>query len=76
MNRKRIFYPMITSTLKNVLQLVDPLDIYEVINVICAYPNHELSGDLASKPIIEVILGELDRQYARWNHGGNDENID
>lgn len=71
MNRKRIFYPMITNTLKNVLQLVDPLDMWEVVNVICEYPNLELSGDLAAKPIIDIILGELDRQYARWNHGGD-----
>lgn len=70
MNKKQIFYPMITNTMRNVLQLVDPLDMWEVVKVICTYPNHELIEDLESKPIIDIILGELDRQYARWNKGG------
>lgn len=72
MNKKRIFYPMMTNTMKNVLQLVDPLDMWEVVGVICTYPKYELSGDLAAKPIIDIILGELDRQYSRWNKGGQD----
>lgn len=73
MNKKRIFYPMMTNTMKNVLRLVDPLDMWEVVEVICLYPKYELSGDLAAKPIIDIILGELDRQYTRWNKGGKNE---
>ena len=61
---------MITNTMNNILRMVDPLDMWEVVNVICAYPNYELSGDLAAKPIIDVIIDELNRQYARWNKGG------
>lgn len=67
--QERKFYPMITNTLKNILQLVDPVDMWEVVGIICSYPKHKLNGDLASKPIIDVIIDELDRQYARWNKG-------
>lgn len=70
--KERKFYPMITNTMNNILRLVDPLDMWEVVSVICTYPNYELSGDLAAKPIIDVIINELDRQFARWNKGGND----
>lgn len=68
--QERKFYPMITNTLKNILQLVDPVDMWEIVGIICSYPKYELNGNLASKPIIDVIIDELDRQYARWNKGG------
>lgn len=70
MNKAHEFYPMITGTMKSVLQLVDPMDMWEVMYVIISYPHHEIDGDLASKPIIDVVLNELDRQYTRWNKGG------
>jgi len=69
MERKREFYPMITNTMSNALQLVNPLDMWDIVGVICTYPNHKLNSDLATNPIIDIILGELDRQYARWQRG-------
>ena len=64
------FYPMITTTMNNILRLVEPDDMWEVVEIICSYPKYELSGDLAAKPIMNVIIDELDRQFARWNKGG------
>lgn len=69
--QERKFYPMITKTMNNLLRLVDPYDMWEIVDVICSYPNYELDGDLAAKPIVDAIIDELNRQYARWNKGGN-----
>lgn len=68
--QERKFYPMITNTMNNILRMVDPLDMWEMVDIICSYPNHELDGELAAKPIVGVLIGELNRQYARWNKMG------
>ena len=61
---------MITNTMNNILRMVDPLDMWEMVDIICSYPNHELDGELAAKPIVSVLIDELNRQYARWNKMG------
>lgn len=68
--QERKFYPMITKTMNNLLRLVDPYDMWGIVGVICSYPNYELDGDLAAKPIVDAIIDELNRQYTRWNKGG------
>lgn len=67
--KERKFYPMITKTMNNLLRLVEPYDMCEIIDIVCSYPNYELDGDLAPKPIVDAIIDELNRQYARWNKG-------
>lgn len=56
--------------MNNILRMVDPLDMWEMVDIICSYPNHELDGELATKPIVGVLISELNRQYARWNKMG------
>lgn len=71
---KHTFYPMVTQTMKTLLNLFEPdtmYDLLDVINIITTYPNYVLDGDMAAKPIILAIIEELDRQYERWNKGGN-----
>lgn len=68
--QERKFYPMITNTMNNLLRLVEPYDMWGIVDIICSYPNYELDGDLAAKPIVDAIIDELNRQYARWNKGG------
>jgi hypothetical protein len=67
--QERKFYPMITKTMNNLLRLVDPYDMWEIVDIICSYPKYELDGELAAKPIVDAIIDELNRQYARWNKG-------
>lgn len=69
--QERQFYPMITNTLSHLLRLVDPVDMADIVEIICAFPNHQLDGDTAAKPIVYAVLDELNRQYGRWNKGGN-----
>lgn len=69
--KERKFYPMITHTLNNLLRLVEPYDMWAIIDLICEYPMYELNGDMAAKPIVHAILDELDRQYSRWNKRGD-----
>ena len=68
--QERKFYPMITNTMNNLLRLVEPNDMWGIVDIICSYPNYELDGDLAAKPIVNAMIDELNRQYARWNKGG------
>ena len=68
--QERRFYPMINNTMDNILRLTGPVDMWEVVGIICTFPYHEISDELAEKPIIKVLLAELQRQYGRWNKGG------
>ena len=73
MRMKHTFYPMVTQTMKTLLNIFEPDSVYElleVINIITTYPNYVLDGDMAAKPIIIAIIEELDRQYERWEKGG------
>lgn len=58
--------------MNNILRMVDPLDMWNIVEIICTYPKYTLDGEMAAKPIVDVLIDELDRQYARWNKGGND----
>ena len=69
--KEHVFYPMITQTLKSVLSLSDPYDLWNYIGIIVSYPDYKLDGEFAASPIADIIIKELDRQYARWEKGGN-----
>lgn len=73
MSKTHEFYPMITSTLKTILPLIEFGDEWKYIEIITKYPNYELDGDMAASPMAHAIIAELDRQYVRWNKGGNNE---
>lgn len=67
MEKKREFYPMISGTLKSLLNLAAPQDYKEILQIIISYP-HCLIDD--KNALFNAIKNELDRQYARWNKGG------
>lgn len=68
--KQYVFYPMITSTLKTLLTVAEPDDALTCLEILTTYPKYKLDGDSAAKPLVLAVLDELDRQYARWNHGG------
>lgn len=67
MQKQYEFYPMITGTMKSILNLTAECDLQHIIKIILNYPNHKTDGSLLDK----MIITELDRQYARWNKGGS-----
>lgn len=69
---KHTFYPMVTQTMKSLLNIFEPDTMYDllyVINIITTYPNYDTDKDMLAKPIVMAIIEELDRQYERWNKG-------
>ena len=69
MESKREFYPMITNTMKVLLNLIDDDDILKLFTYyLTSYPNHDTKLH-KDNPVIISALAELDRQYARWKKG-------
>lgn len=64
------FYPMLTTTMKSLLTLVEPMDMYDYVKIISTYPNHIIPSEIWKKPLTRLIIQELERQYTRWNKGG------
>lgn len=71
MKNKHEFYPMFTGTMKTLICLIQYGDEWKYLDIILQYPNYELDGELAADPLAQAIINELDRQYDRWNKGGN-----
>lgn len=69
MEKKREFYPMITQTVKTLIQVSNEDDAVWILIALKNYPE-EFPEDYKS-PIIIALLDELNRQYARWNKGEN-----
>lgn len=75
--QERTFYPMLTQTIKSALCLADSSNIYIYVDLLVRYPqssNYKAtiseSFNKPSDPIADIIIKELNRQYARWNKGG------
>lgn len=71
MERKHEFYPMLNRTMKTLICLIQYGDEWKYLNLITQYPHYELDGDLAIDALAQAIINELDRQYSRWNKGGD-----
>ena len=71
MNRIHEFYPMITATLRKLLNLTNDEDLKDVLSIILTYPNYTIPSEITLNPLVGILIDELDRQYARWNKGGN-----
>lgn len=61
------FYPMITGTMKTILTVTPEQNLSGIIDILTTYPNYVNNGN----PFSKMVIDELDRQYARWNKGGN-----
>lgn len=68
MSKTHEFYPMITATIKSLLDLFDEEDYSEVLQLIISYPKCTI--DETCPPLLQALRKELDRQYTRWNKGG------
>lgn len=68
MERKREFYPMITQTVKTLIQVSTQEDKTCILELLKNYPYVEIKY---KTPVTIAVLNELDRQYARWDKGGN-----
>lgn len=67
MDKKYEFYPLITRTLKNLINLT-PMDKWsELVLILLTYPDYPRNN---LDNLENAVLSELDRQYARWNKGG------
>lgn len=74
--KEHIFYPMLNKTVKTLISVIDKEKYsYGVLRVLMTYPNHILATRETCDPVYMALIQELDRQYARWNKGGQNGNI-
>lgn len=67
MNKTHEFYPMISGTLKSLLNIAEAKHHSEILQILTTYPNCLIDDNNA---LFKAIQTELDRQYSRWNKGG------
>lgn len=67
MERKYEFYPMITRSLKSIINLTPMENWSDLLLILISYPNHPRNK---LNEFERAVFDELDRQYARWNKGG------
>lgn len=72
MEKTREFYPMITKTVKTIIELADKKDSAFILYILQNYPNFNnvQISDMRCQKNTRALLDELNRQYARWNKGG------
>lgn len=74
MNKTHEFYPMITSSVKTIFALAkdNKSDISVLIQCLVCYPLIAFPECLIKEnKLLDALIQELNRQYARWNKGGN-----
>lgn len=72
MEKTREFYPMMTKTVKTIIDLIEVKDYPFVLFVLRHYPDLQApEQEMRERKDISALLDELNRQYARWNKGGN-----
>lgn len=65
---ERNFYPMLSTTIKSFIQVADDKQKKLIFDILCKFPDIQVFN---KTPIISGVFSELERQYARWNKGGN-----
>lgn len=73
MDKTHEFYPMVSGTIKAILNIVsnNPKQEHAVLRILATYPKQTTPPPtMCPVEISFTILDELDRQYARWNKGG------
>lgn len=68
MSKTHEFYPMITGSVKTILRMTPSNELDDMVDILIEYPDHEKTKGA----LVDVLIKELDRQYARWNKGGQD----
>lgn len=66
---ERKFYPMITQTIKSALCLADSSNVHVYVNLLIMFPDKPFYNNI-DDPLSDIILNELNRQFARWNKEG------
>lgn len=66
MNKTHEFYPMITGSVKTILRMTPSNELDDMVDILIEYPDHAKTKGA----LVDVLIKELDRQYARWNKGG------
>lgn len=66
MNKSHAFYPMITGSVKTILLITPSNELDKLVDILIEYPNHKKNEGA----LVDALIQELDRQYARWNKGG------
>lgn len=68
---------MVSRTIKNLVKVAVKNEmwdeIYMFLFVLCTYPNqkHFVTKSESKKSLLyDMVVDELDRQYARWKNGG------
>lgn len=74
MQKQYEFYPMITSTVKTIFSLVKNSEENTIlIHCLFHYPLIDYPEQMiCDNRLLEALIQELNRQYARWNKGGQD----
>lgn len=72
MEKTREFYPMITKTVKTIIELADKKDCIFILYILQHYPNFNSVqvSDIRCQKNTRALLDELNRQYIRWEKGG------
>lgn len=72
-----IFYPIVNQTVRSLISVAEEqIDRNFILYLLNTYPNQDENrieswiADGCNKTILFALLNELDRQYARWNKGG------
>jgi len=65
------FYPMITQTVKTLIGIVSEEERENFLILLQNYPNIQVVDVNDVTPLLLALVKELDRQYVRWNKGGN-----
>lgn len=84
-NKKRVFYPMITRTIKSILESTE-LEIMRanatndidkknklteyILDYLIIIKDYPNHKTKSESPYSGILTIELDRQYDRWNKGG------
>ena len=72
MEKTREFYPMITKTIKTIIDIIEVKDYAFVLHILRYYPDLQApESEYTALSHIRALIKELDRQYARWNKGGD-----
>lgn len=71
MSKNYEFYPMITRTVKTLIDIVSKNEEKNFLLILQNYPNIQVVDVNNATPLLLALVQELDRQYTRWNKEGD-----